>query len=73
MTHVEEHSQDWKEVAPENRRERQTLPLRQVPQTKPETRKDSRPLVLPEPASKRTIALAPGIQAGQKPGAEERP
>ena len=28
-------------------RERQTLPLRQVPQTKPEAREDSRALVLP--------------------------
>src|SRR5262249_18157319 len=41
-------SQNWQESAPENRRERQTLPLRRVPQEKPETRQDSGTLVLPE-------------------------
>jgi hypothetical protein len=39
--------QVWKEGSPENCHEGQTLPLREVPQTKPETREDSRPLVLP--------------------------
>jgi hypothetical protein len=33
----EEHIQIRKERSSENRREGQTLPLRQVPQTKPET------------------------------------
>ena len=42
----EEHSQDWKEGTAQDRRERQTLPLRQVPQTKPEAGEDSRPVVL---------------------------
>lgn len=42
----EEHSQDWKEGTTQDRRERQTLPLRQVPQTQPEADEDSRPLVL---------------------------
>ena len=45
---VEELSQDRKKGTSENRRERQTLPLHQVPQTKPETREDFRPLVLSE-------------------------
>ena len=71
-------SQDWKAEPPENRREGQTLSLRQVPQTKPETCQDARPLVLPElPATKkrtrygeqraecsRTQEIRPG---GQKP------
>jgi len=43
-----EDSQDRKKGASENRLERQTLPLRQVPQTKPETCKNSGPLVLSE-------------------------
>ena len=42
----EEHSQDRQENLTENRRERQTLPLRQVPQEKPETCKNTCPLVL---------------------------
>jgi hypothetical protein len=45
---AEEHSQDRQEVTPEDRREGQTLPLRQVPEEKPETCNNSRPLVLPE-------------------------
>jgi hypothetical protein len=44
----EEHFQDRQADSPENRREGQTLPLRQVPQTKPETCQNSRFLVLPE-------------------------
>jgi hypothetical protein len=44
----EEHSQDRKAGASEDRSEGQTLPLRQVPQTKPETCNNARPLVLPE-------------------------
>jgi enterochelin esterase family protein len=44
---VEKHSQDRKEGAAQDRRERQTLSLCQVPQTKPQAGKDSRPLVLP--------------------------
>jgi hypothetical protein len=43
-----EHSQHWKKGAPENRLQRQAVSLRQVPQTKPETCENSRPLVLPE-------------------------
>jgi hypothetical protein len=42
-----ESIEDRKEDSSENRRERQTLPLCHVPQTKPETCKNSRPLVLP--------------------------
>jgi len=44
----EELSQDWQKGASENRRERQTLPLRQVPQKKPEACEDACSLVLPE-------------------------
>ena len=44
----EEHSQDRQADPSENRREGQTLPLRQVPESRPETCEDSRPLVLPE-------------------------
>jgi hypothetical protein len=43
-----EHSQDRKEGAPENCRERQTLPVRQVPQEKRKTCQITSPLVLPE-------------------------
>jgi hypothetical protein len=43
----EEHSQDRKENAPENRREGQTLALRQVPKKKSETCQSFRPVVLP--------------------------
>lgn len=35
LTDDEEHSQDRKEGTTQDRRERQTLPLRQVPKTKP--------------------------------------
>ncbi len=48
----EELSQDRKKGSPENRREGQTLPLRQVSEAQPEARQDSRTLVLsklPEP------------------------
>ena len=48
MDNGEEHSQDWKADTPENRREGQTLPLRQVPQAKPEACQDAGPLVLPQ-------------------------
>ena len=44
--HGEEHSEDGQADAPEDRRERQAIPLRKVPQAKPETCKDGRPLVL---------------------------
>ena len=44
----EELSQDWKKGAPEDRNQGQTLPLRQVPQAKPEACQDAGPLVLPE-------------------------
>ena len=44
----EEHLQERKANPTENRREGQTLPLRQVPQTKPETCENPSPLVLPE-------------------------
>ena len=47
QTDDEEHPQDRKEIATENRRERQTLPLCQVSQTQPAARKDSCALVLP--------------------------
>jgi hypothetical protein len=43
----EEHSQDRKESAPQNCRSRQTLPMRPVPQKKPETCQEPRSLVLP--------------------------
>ena len=48
MDNGEVHSQDRQEITAQNRREGQTLPLRQVPQTKPETCNNARPLVLPE-------------------------
>ena len=48
MDDGEELSQDWKADAPEDRREGQAIPLRHVPQAKPETCKNSRPLVLPD-------------------------
>jgi hypothetical protein len=41
-------SQDWQENTPENSRERETLPLRQVPQKKPEACQDACPVVLPD-------------------------
>ena len=44
----DELSQDRKKGAPENRREEQALPLRQMPQTQPETCQDTRTLVLSE-------------------------
>ena len=45
--HGKELSQDRKEGPAQDRREGQTLPLRQVPQAKPEAREDACPLVLP--------------------------
>jgi len=45
-SHVEEFSQDWKESASEDGGERETLSLRQVSETKSETCKNSRSLVL---------------------------
>ena len=47
MDNSEEHSQDRKESAPENRRQGPALPVRQVPQEKSETCQEPRPLVLP--------------------------
>ena len=47
VTDDKEHSQDRKEGTTQDRRKRETLPLCQVPQTKPKTRKDARSLVLP--------------------------
>jgi hypothetical protein len=47
MTDDEEHSQDRKEGSPQDRRERQTLPLRQVPQAQPAPDNNPRTLVLP--------------------------
>jgi hypothetical protein len=41
-------AQDWKADTPENRREGQTLPLRQVPQAQPEACQDAGPVVLPK-------------------------
>ena len=43
----EELSQDRKKGAPENRSEGQALPLRHMPQTKPEACKNARSVVLP--------------------------
>ena len=48
MNNGEEHSQDRQEVTAQNRREGQAIPLRQVPQAKPETRQDTGTLVLPQ-------------------------
>jgi hypothetical protein len=39
--------QDWQKSAAENRRQRQALPLRQMPQEKPEICQNPSPLVLP--------------------------
>lgn len=44
----EEHSQDRQENPLENRRQGQTLPLRHVPEEKPETREDTCAVVLPQ-------------------------
>jgi hypothetical protein len=62
----EELSQDRKKGAPENRREGQTLPLRQVPQKKPETCQDTRTLVLsklPEPKRRSRIGVRGNFHA----------
>ena len=48
MDKGEEHAQDWKADTPENSREGQTLPLRQVPEAEPEACQDTSPLVLPQ-------------------------
>ena len=48
MNDGEEHFQKRKEGLTENCREGQTLPLRQVPQAKPEAGKDARSVVLLE-------------------------
>ena len=45
---AEEHSQNRQEITPENRREGQTLPLRQVPQAEPEASQDTGTVVLSE-------------------------
>ena len=42
----EVHSQDGKESSSENRRQRQALPMRQVPQEKSKTSQNTRPVVL---------------------------
>ena len=44
----EELSQDRTKGASENRRERQAVPLRQVPEAKPEAGQDARSVVLPQ-------------------------
>ena len=44
----QDHSQDRKEETPEDRDPRQALPLRQVPQAKPQAGDHSRSLVLSE-------------------------
>jgi hypothetical protein len=61
----EDLSQDRKKGAPENRRERQTLSLRQVSQEKSETCQDGCALVLPKlPESRRcTIGFNIGVTA----------
>ena len=43
----QELPQEWKEEPPEDRREGQAAPVRQVPQAKPEAGEDTRTLVLP--------------------------
>ena len=48
MDDREEHSQDRQEITAQNRREGQALPLRQVPEAKPEARQDAGPVVLPQ-------------------------
>jgi len=48
MDNGEELSQDRQADTPENRREGQTLSLRQVPQAQPEAGQDAGPLVLPQ-------------------------
>src|SRR3989442_1118662 len=48
MDNGEEHSQDWQTDTPENRRERQTLPLRQVQEAQPKARQNAGPVVLPQ-------------------------
>jgi hypothetical protein len=58
MDDGEEHSQDWKADTPENRREGQTLPLRQVPKAQPEARQDAGSVALLElPNSKRRTRI----------------
>jgi hypothetical protein len=58
MDNGEKRSQDRKADTPENRREGQTLPLRQVPQAQPKAGQHAGPLVLPQlPNSKRRTRI----------------
>jgi hypothetical protein len=51
-----EYSQDWQEEPPENRRQRQALPVRHMPKAKPETGQGASAVVLPQLlATDRTI------------------
>jgi hypothetical protein len=48
LTNGEEHTQDRQKIPPEDCCERETLPLRHVPETQPEADEDTGPVVLPE-------------------------
>jgi hypothetical protein len=40
--------QNWQEDTPKNRNQRQTLPLRKLPQEKPQARENTGTVVLPQ-------------------------
>ena len=48
LDHGAEHRPNWQEITAENRRQGQTLPLRQVPKAKSKARQDPCPVVLSE-------------------------
>jgi hypothetical protein len=58
---AEELSQDWKKGSPENRRQRQTIPLRQMPKTKSEACKNACSVVLPELPQRERYARQRGL------------
>src|SRR4051812_39628163 len=64
MDNGEELSQDWQADTPENRRERQTLPLCQVPQAQPEACQDAGTLVLLQLPERKTPCGDLRIRAG---------
>jgi hypothetical protein len=59
MADGEELSQDWKADTPENRHEGQTLPLRQVPEAKPEACQDAGPVNNPADQSPKGFSSRP--------------
>jgi hypothetical protein len=64
MDNGEKRSQDRKADTPENRREGQTLPLRQVPEAESEACQDAGPLVLPLLPERKSPCGNLGIRVG---------